>query len=248
MHCQFALIVTGHGEREFLPSLFRCIMARANCSFIVLRRVGQRREITAPSRLARMVGSGQAIPTRDEEEIGLPARGFLRDKPCHFVLLVDDIERDRRPELAAVFARYRKALDTMLRPDERNRAAVHFFANMLEAYYFADSAATNRALERQVLAHDHIGDVEVIPHPKNELKRLDAGFDERAHGSMIVPELDMDHVLENPDTCRFLRSLFGWCVERLPGECEVHDPEFRNRYRLADGQRAEPMRSQVAHE
>jgi hypothetical protein len=193
-----------------------------------------------------MVGSGQIIPTNDEQDIGLPARGFLRDKPCHFVILVDDIERERRPSLAAVFGRYRRALDTMLREDERARAAVHFFANMLEAYYFADSATTNRALGCAVLARNHADDVEEIAHPKNELKRLYPGFDEREHGKAIVEALDLDRVLARPETCAYLRSLFGWCVERLAAGCEVHDPDFPTRYRLAAGHRAEPMRSQAA--
>ena len=119
---------------------------------------------------------------------------------------------------------------------------------MLEAYYFADSAATNRALGQSVLAQDHDGDVEEIPHPKNELKRIHPGFDERAHGALIVPGLDLDHVLDRPETCRFLRSLFGWCVERMSASCEVHDAELPSRFRLVDGQRAEPMRNQSTHE
>jgi hypothetical protein len=245
MHCQFALIVSGHGERDFLPSLFRTLMGRANCSFRVLRRIGQRSPITSQERQLRMAGSGLIIPTKDEQEIGLPARGFLRNQSCRFVLLVDDIEGGRRPQLTEAFARYRKALDTMLRPDERARAAVHFFANMLEAYYFAHSAATNGALRCQVLPQDYAGDVEQIAHPKNELKRLFCGFDERAHGAEIVAALDLDHVLARPETCSFLRSLFGWCVEKLGAGCQVHDPDLPTRYRLADGQRAEPMRSQV---
>jgi len=190
-----------------------------------------------------MVGSGQAIPTRDEEEIGLPARKFLRGNPCHFVVLVDDIESSRRPQLPMVFARYRKALDTMLQPDEQARAAVHFFANMLEAYYFADSTATNNALRRQILCQDYAGDVEEIPHPKNDLKQSYAGFDERLHGKAIVETLDLDHVLARPGTCAFLRSLFGWCVETLPDGC-IYDPYLRTRYCLAEGQRNELMRNQ----
>jgi hypothetical protein len=119
---------------------------------------------------------------------------------------------------------------------------------MLEAYYFANSAATNRALGQPVLHGDYAGDVEDIPHPKNELKQRFPGFDERVNGSRIVPTLDLDHVLDNPVTCRFLRSLFGWCVERLAASCEVHDVNLPTRYRLPDGQRAEPMRSQSSHE
>ncbi len=244
MHCQFALIVTGHGERDFLPSLFRSIMARANCSFIVLRRVGQRGPITSEGRKARMVGSGKIIPTKDEEEIGLPARGFLRDMPRRFVVFVDDIERERRPELAAVFARYRKALDTMLQPDERPRAAVHFFANMLEAYYFADSESVNTALGETVLAADYTGDVEDIPHPKNQIKELFLGFDERKDGAKVAAGLNFDHILDNPQTCAFLRALFGWCVNRLSVSADVWDDQFTGRYQLPTGVQAQLTKGQ----
>ena len=45
-----------------------------------------------------------------------------------------------------VFGRYRAALDTVLSEDQARRAAVHFFVNMLEAYYFADTRAVNSML------------------------------------------------------------------------------------------------------
>jgi hypothetical protein len=51
----------------------------------------------------------------------------------------------------------------------------YFLVNMLEAYYFAHSKAVNMAAGRIVLANDHEGDVETIPHPKNELKALIMG-------------------------------------------------------------------------
>jgi len=247
MHCTFALMVTGRGEQDFLPSLFRSLMDRTNCSFSILSRIGQRGPITSEARRLRMVGSGQAIPTSDEQELGMPARRFLRDKPTHYLLLIDDIELDRRPQIAEVFTRYRKALDTMLRPDEGQRAAVHFFANMLEAYYFADSRAVNQVLGRGIIARDYDGDPEDIPHPKNELKAICAGFDERRDGALIVRALDIDHVLSTPETCRYLRSLFGWCVEQVLVAADVWDEQLATRYRLADGHREELTRSQVAH-
>lgn len=36
-----------------------------------------------------------------------PARRFLRNEPCHFLLLLDDAEAARRPFLHEVFRRYR---------------------------------------------------------------------------------------------------------------------------------------------
>lgn len=195
-----------------------------------------------------MIGAGQVIPTKDETEIGLPARRYIREQACRFVMLVDDVERARQPELAAVFTRYRRALDTLLTADERERAAVHFFKNMLEAYYFANSEAVNAALETTVLGTDYGGDVEDISHPKNQLKTLHRGFDECADGATIVARLDLDHILSTPNTCACLRSLFGWCVEKLTTSCLVYDANLHLRYGLPDGQRAEPMRSQRVHD
>lgn len=245
MYCEIGLIVTGEGERDFLPSLFRTLTQRATCSFRVLGRTGQRRPITSPARRLEMAGTHMIIPTTDEWQIGIPARRFLRDHPGRFIVLVDDIEGSGRAILGEIFTRYRTALDTMLRPEERQRSAVLFLANMLEAYYFADSAATNAAMGHQVLAGDHAGDVEDIPHPKRDMKELCPGFHEREDGARIVSRLDLDHVLDRQETCAFLRSMFGWLVERLVESDALGDPDLPKRYHLADGIRQEPMKSQV---
>jgi hypothetical protein len=234
-HCVFGLIVTGKGERDFLPALFGRLTQKAGCSFKVIGFVGQRSPVTSPAKILLMAGTGKIIPNGDEEKIGLPARRFLRGKPGHFVILIDDVEEARRPVIARVFERYRKALDTMLQPAERQKAAVHFFANMLEAYYFAHSAAVSQALGTTVLRADYGGDVEVIGHPKGELKALFPGFDERAQGALIVPLLDVEHILANPETCAYFRSLFGWCVRQLQANCQVWDPDVGQCFRLLGG-------------
>ena len=122
-----------------------------------------------------MTGSGKTIPDRDAQDIGIPAREFLSSE-TNFVILVDDLEADRAGEIRQIFDRYRLALDTILQPDQARRASVHFFVNMLEAYYFADARAVNAVLETEL--EDCEGDVETIRHPKNELKVLYQGFDE----------------------------------------------------------------------
>lgn len=90
--CRFGLIVTGEGEEVFLPQFFRVLMKRAHCLFTVIRRVGQRSPISAPKRLLRMVGSGQRLPSKDEEEISLPVLAFLRKYPGSFAIVVDDLK------------------------------------------------------------------------------------------------------------------------------------------------------------
>jgi len=237
-HCLFGLIVTGKGERDFLPHLFSTLMQAAGCSFEVIGFIGQRSAITSPAKKLTMAGTGKTIPNRDEERIGLPARRHLRNQPHHFVLLIDDVEAARRPMIDQIFTRYRKAMDTMLIAEEKNRAAVHFFANMLEAYYFAHSDAVNQALGNAILAGDWQGDVEQIEHPKGKLKELRQGFDERAHGADIVPLLDLHHILSNADTCAFLRSQFAWCVKQLNAHAQIWDANLSQYFRLPDGSRA----------
>jgi len=57
-----------------------------------------------------------------------------------------------------VFRRYRDAVDALLDPEEKSRAAVHFLVNILEAYFFADAQAVNKALDLPEPLQDHDGD------------------------------------------------------------------------------------------
>jgi hypothetical protein len=243
--CRFGLIVTGKGEADFLPRLFRVVMARANCSFTVLRRVGQRNPITAPHKLLKMVGSAKLLPTKDEEEIGLPVLRFLRQYPGSYAIIVDDLEGARRDIAGAVFARYRTALDVVLGPSGmKSRAAVHFLVNMLEAYYFADSRAVNSVAGAEIIPTDHPSDVEQIGHPKGELKRRWTGFDEKKHGKQIVACLDTEHVLSRPAECCWLRTMFAWCVAKLSESDAIHDSTLATAFCLAEGCRAPTTSSQ----
>ena len=205
---QFGLIVTGRGERSFLPAFFRSLMATGRCHFSVVRQIGQRSPITSPRRRLTMAGTGKTIPNKDQDEIGLPARRFVQGRSNAFVLLIDDLEHDRSPQAQAVLQRYRDALDTML-GNSKCRASVHFLVNMLEAYYFADVQAINSVLGTSL--QDYVGDVEAIRHPKNELRKIVPHFRETTHGEAIVQELDLAKVLDDPMTCAALRTLFVWC-------------------------------------
>lgn len=241
-HCCFGLIVTGKGEREFLPSFFSVLTQYAGCSFKVLRKIDQRGAIGQKKRL-RMVGRGDVLLEKDAVELGLTARAFLRNQPCHFLIVLDDLEHDRRGELDAIWERYRTSIDTMLLPEERHRASVHFFANMLEAYYFANYHAVNAALGADVLTSDVDGDVENLTHPKHELERAarNAGitFKERQDGALIVQKLDLAHVLSKQDACAFLRSLFAWCVRHLIASCPIWDQSISVAFAIRDGMQAD---------
>lgn len=209
----FGLIVTGEGEEQHLPKLFRSLATTGVCTFKVITRIGQRNPITSPSKTARMVGSGKIIPNKDAEKIGLPARRFLNSGASYCVIVIDDLEYDRREIARDVFIRYRAALDAFLTFEQRSRAAVHFLVYMLEAYYFADANAINTILHLDL--EDYAGDVETIHHPKGELKRLYGGFDEVEHGGQILEHLNVEHVLSCPDTCASLRTMFAWCAQIL---------------------------------
>ena len=156
-----------------------------------------------------MVGAGKTIPTKDEQEIGLSARGYLMSDEETYVILVDDLESDRAEQAQQVFNRYRLALDTVLRGLSA-RASVHFLVNMLEAYFFADAAAVNGVLGIDL--EDFDGDVETIRHPKNYLKSLHPDFDPKRHAPAILRALDVMHVLAKPDACASLRTLFCWAT------------------------------------
>ena len=222
---KFGLIVTGKGEERHIPKLFRSLARSGHCHFSVIHRMGQRHPITSEKKKLKMVGSGKPIPERDVNQIGLPARRYLEQKDT-FVILIDDLEADRAKQAAAAYRRYRTVLDTILRESQRRRASVHFFVNMVEAYYFADAQAVNVVLGTDLADFD--GDVELIRHPKNELKKLFAGFDEVEHGGEILAKLDVPHVLSRPETCATLRTLFGWCSKAI-GEVPS------DRFRLRDG-------------
>lgn len=217
---RFGLLVTGKGEREFIPSFFQWLEATGLCHFEVIRKIEQRNPIQSPKRNIKMLGSGKTIPDRDAEEIGVPTRTYLNKYKHACVILIDDLEQDRLSIKLDVFHRYRTALDTMLPSEMKSRSAVHFFVNMLEAYYFADTNAVNTVFKLEPPITDYVGDVEQIPHPKGTLKSLlktqySISFDEVEDGKEIVSRLDLFHILSNPRYCRSLRVLILWCIEKL---------------------------------
>ena len=236
----FGLIVTGQTEEQHLPKLFKSLMATGICTFEVIRRVGQLGAITSEERL-KALGNGKDIPSKDAK-IGLAARRYLRIDDCHFVLLVDDLEYDRRDQAQQVFDRYRSALDTILN-DLKHRASVHFLVYMLEAYYFADAEAINAVLRTSL--PDHESDVEDIYDPKEDLKRLPSGFREVNDGERILDRINIERVLSHPDTCASLRTLFAWCVKVLETYSDHDCTGFYDKYRLHEGKLSEITRTQL---
>ena len=182
-----------------------------------------------------MMGSGKLIPNQDEEQIGLPARRFLSSSD-RYVLLIDDLEAKRAPDVQKVFDRYRFAFDSVLDENQASRASVHFLVNMLEAYYFADAEAVNAVLGTELV--DFEGDVETIRNPKRDLNGHFPRFNEMEHGRQIVERLNVLHVLSRKDACCSLRTMFAWIYTAM------EEPEGDIRP-LLDGCYNEPTKSQI---
>lgn len=256
----FGLIVTGEGEREFLPSLFRNFSETGKAVFYVIAKTGQLAPITSPIRQIQMVGRGNTIPSKDIEKIGLPARNYLNQSSSHCVLVIDDLEQSQRDLARQKFDRYRLAVDTVLidKPEYKTKVAVHFLVNMLEAYFFTDINAINEYVGFPSPLEEFIGDVEEIPHPKNILKTTcnqqfngRRGYDEKVDGEHILARLRPESLLIAPNTCAWLRTLFAWCYEKiveLHFDFEVNKenldfldaveeefPDFVSEYHLNDG-------------
>jgi hypothetical protein len=244
----FGLIVTGESEREHLPKLFKSLMETGICTFRVIRFTGQRSPITSAKRKLAMVGSGKLISDKDAEEIGFPARRYLTLGQCHLVVLVDDLEHDRRAQAQQVFDRYRSIFDTVLITDEqKRRAAVHFLVNMLEAYYLADAGAINTVLGLNPPLEDYQKDVETIRNPKGYIRERCPAFDEIEHGGKILDLVDVERVLSRPDTCAWLRTLFAWCVKVLEQYPDHTSLSLADKYCLWDGALSPVTRVQLDH-
>ena len=226
----FGLIVTGETEEQHLPKLFNSLMATGICTFEVIRRVGQLDAITSEERL-KALGNRKDIPSK-EAKIGLAARRYIRIDDCRFVLLIDDLEYDRRDQAQQIFNRYRTTFDTVLNT-LKHRASVHFLVNMLEAYYFADAQAINAVLGTSL--SDYGNDVETIRNPKSDLRSEYQGFREIDDGERILDRIDIERVLSHPDTCASLRTLFAWCVKVLETYSDHDCGDFYDKYRLHDG-------------
>jgi hypothetical protein len=244
-YLHFGLVVTGKSERMHLPKLFRSLMSTGICTFQVIQFTGQRRPITSIKRKIAMVGSGKIITDRDQNEIALPARRYLKNNPCCLVILVDDLENDWREQAQEVFDRYRQVLDTMLTDLQKMRTSVHFLVNMLEAYYFADARAINAVLPLDSPLEDYKGDVENIRNPKAEILKLYPAFREIDDGGKILDVIDIEHVLSRPDTCAWLRTLFAWCAQILEQHPAHESFALPEKYRLHDGILCEVTRSQL---
>ena len=236
----FGLIVTGETEQQHLPKLFRSLMEAGICTFEVIRRVGQLKVITSVERL-KALGNGKDILSIDAK-IGLAARKYLMTDVCHFVLLIDDLEYDRRDQAQQIFDRYRLALDTVLNT-LKHRASVHFMVNMLEAYYFANVTAINTVLGTSL--SDCGDDVETIRNPKSDLRQMHPSFGEIDDGGEILDQINIEHILSRPDACASLRTLFAWCVKVLETYSDHDYTDFYDKYKLREGKLSEITGTQL---
>lgn len=214
---EFGLIVTGKSEKSHIENLFRELSARGYCFFQSIHIIQQLSPITSRKRKQpSIVGTANSLPARDQE-LALRARRFLRKKSCRYVIVIDDLERKRVDQANDVYQHYRTALDNekILSPQERQRSAVHFLVNMLEAYFFADPQAVNKALKPAILLQELDGDVEKIGNPKAVLKEHCKKYREIQDSGKVLNTISLTRVLENPECCKSLRTLVAWCIAAL---------------------------------
>lgn len=229
---KFGLIVTGKGEAQFAPKFLRAITTTKRCSFSVLRPIGQRIPIGADKQRV-YIKTGKKIPDRDAM-VGAQVRGWLLQDAAHRVLWIDDLEAPQRGNALNKFRRLRDAVDVMLNHlvELKTRFSVHFFVNMVEAYYLPCTEIVNEVLGVSMTPPNC--DCENIRHPKENLKsamkqsHCERSFHEKHDGELIVSRISLDEILSNPRTCRALRTLVAWCWETI-GETRTQ------RFRLCDG-------------
>ncbi len=230
---EFGLFVTGKGERNSLPLLFRSLTNQV-CSFKVVEKIEQISPITSKKRIAEMVGKGIPLPNKRTERISLPARRYLAENHCRYLIVIDDLE-SRDPQ--QVYDVYRLAVNSLLKPEQKARVSVHFLVQMLEAYYFAHADAVNIALKLKNPISDYSDDVETIRHPKGKLKKI-SSYREIEDSEKISRELDLEHVLSDPNSCGFLRSCVAWIVKSLGGYANqkyIQSLNLEQKYHLHDG-------------
>lgn len=243
---RFCLVVTGIGEEDFLPALFRSLASSRLCRFEVIRRIDQ---LTPSKTRLRTVGSSARISAKDED-LALWIRGYLSRASDVFILIVDDLEYDRRTQCEAVYDRYRDILNRHLLESDRRRASVHFLVNMLEAYYFAHPEAVTEALGLTSPFPHRSGDVEEIRNPKSEIRQLLSSeygldFDEIRDGERIVRKLELDIILSDPETCASLRTLVSWCHEKMEDHPLYVTLDWKERFHLEFGALFSPTRQQL---
>ncbi|MGB1253076.1 MAG: hypothetical protein ACPG8W_20855 [Candidatus Promineifilaceae bacterium] len=244
-HFVFILFVTGRGEEKHLPKMFGSIANSGLCSFVVKEFIGQRKPITSQKRTARMVGTGKVVTDKDFAKFA-PARRYISASSCNRILFIDDLEESSRHEVDEKFARYRTVLNTVL-GEHKERAAVHFLVNMLEAYFFAHPDAVNIALELEPPLEPYDGDVETIIHPKNRLKKIVPAYNEVDSAGSILEYLDLDEVLSEPKACAFLRTCIKWVVDELrsyPDPATFKNQNFDERFHLQVGTLSQTTMSQ----
>lgn len=92
---------------------------------------------------------------------------------------------------------------------------------------------------------DFEGDVETIRHPKGDLKKLVEGFREVQDGGKIIDQLDVEHVLSNPKTCKSLRTIFAWCAKALENHSLSGEFSLQEKFHLNDGELSDVTKGQI---
>ncbi|MBA4030118.1 MAG: hypothetical protein C0478_04380 [Planctomyces sp.] len=214
------LFVTGQGEETFLASFFRQLRHFESGEVIITAEYAFP-QITVPTNAKKLAKNGREVLEKIDKATIKKIRPWLLISTQHYAVLVDDLETGRRTVAETQFNFYREQIHRILdtKPEIKNRFSVHFFVNMVEAYYFNHPEVVNDVCGTSLTAQP--GDVENIRHPKGRLKelvsQLERGrkFDEMVDGTAIAKKLDLQKVLDNSEHCRALRTLVAWIWEAM---------------------------------
>lgn len=219
--------VTGKGEAIFLKDFFSQL-AYFNSGVLIIDTSRDFPQLSVRGSTKRYVSDKYESKKGPLSRVELAAenriRPWLTMSGNHLAILIDDLESSRRSFASSQYTFYREAIDQQLDGvgNLKDRFSVHFFVNMVEAYFFADHQSVNGVCGTSL--DEHPGDVENIRHPKNRLKELVSNlsrgsqFHEVRDGQAIAKKLNLAKVLDNPEHCRALRALVAWIWEAIGQE------------------------------
>ncbi|ODA33683.1 DUF4276 family protein [Planctopirus hydrillae] len=214
------LFVTGEGEETFLATFFRQLRHFESGEVIITADYAFP-QITVSTNAKKLAKHGKEVLEKIDKATVKKIRPWLLTSTGHYAVLVDDLETERRFLAESQFNFYQEQIHRILdaQPEIKNRFSVHFFVNMIEAYYFKHPEVVNQVCK--TLLGEYPGDVENIRHPKQEIDKAIRSIDpkekfrEIKHGASIAKKLDLRKVLENPQHCRALRTLVAWIWEAM---------------------------------
>jgi hypothetical protein len=235
------IYVTGESEEACLETFFHALCdhtdEKGDFSKIHFKVVERFQQFPAkPSTKTKIKDASR------EEELGIRIRADLRRqqqlKRDAYVIILDDLEWDRREAFAILLERYLKAYE-VLPAQNRWRGSAFYLIMMLEAYFWADLEATSKTL--QIELTKQAGDPEAIRHPKNDLNaeirshsKNTCSYKEIDDSLAIARAIDLKLILSDKAACCSLRAIVRWCTlaaqRPLTEDYQLQEGQYDIRY------------------